>query len=525
MSSSNIALRVYSGSLEGGFNPTPIVSVGKAPRKFAPFTPVLVKEDRSWSIIHDHDYTAYTLYTKEYPSTDGQPRQMLICMLLPPTLFLADDATPLELLNAALTLFGGTVPTSPVDNSEFSVLLDEYTLTERVASLPVMKGQNVAAFRPKDKNQLNALMLYSRYPALDKVARLELGMNCESTIDLPLPGNKPQKQQVTPTPPPPPPAPKTTNKTKVIHKERKEKGTKPLGTAKTQPQQTSEGKKTPVDNTPKPPKAPEQKKKKGFSKPLLLIGAAVATLALLFIFIPKNKGSEGGENPVDVDVANIESNQEDPEAGQKLIADARKNSVQNAENSKTKETGKNNENVETTTASNQSPTMSKTQAIEILLGGQGDKTAARNALSQQERNDIETIRALNNQSNEAKQIISQLRAGSLSIAAAKTKMQKLKPGGGNGGNGGNGGDGGNGGGTMSKTTAIRILLGENLGKTKDAEKVLGAEAKVVKNVRSIYNSLPVTRKMDAEPIIANLKRGAITPAAAAQKLENINNGR
>ena len=235
-----------------------------------------------------------------------------------------------------------------------------------------------------------------------------------------------------------------------------------------------------------------------------------------------DNGSEGGENPGDVDVANIESNQEDPEAGQKLIADARKNSAQNAENSKTKETGKNNENVGTTTASNPGPTMSKTQAIGILLGGQGDKTAARNALSQQERNDIEAIRALNNQSNEAKQIISQLRAGSLSIAAAKTKMQKLKPGGGNGGNGGNGGDGGNGGGTMSKTTAIRILLGENLGKKNDAEKVLGAEAKTVKSIIGIYNKLPLPRKKEADTnAMGPLKSGAITPSQALQKITNI----
>lgn len=167
--------------------------------------------------------------------------------------------------------------------------------------------------------------------------------------------------------------------------------------------------------------------------------------------------------------------------------------------------------------------LSKAEAIDVLLSGQGDMSAARKALLPHEINDIEVVGALNNNSDEANQIISQLKSGEISPATAKTKMQELdKSGGAYNGYGDDGDDGDDG--PMSKTTAIRILLGEKLGRPEDAEKVLGAEAKTVRNIRNLYNRLPEARKTEAAPVIEKLKSGAVSPAAAAQKLSNIING-
>ena len=146
--------------------------------------------------------------------------------------------------------------------------------------------------------------------------------------------------------------------------------------------------------------------------------------------------------------------------------------------------------------------------------------AARKALSPQEINDIEVVGALNNNSEEAKQIISQLLSGEMTPATAKAKMQELdRSGYANSGNGDS-----YSGGPMTKTIAIRILLGERLGRPEDAEKLLGAEAKTVRKIRSTYNNLPEARKKEASPIIERLKSGELTPDAAYQKLTNVING-
>ena len=408
MSSSSIALRVYVGSHEGGLNPTPIVSVGDAPRKFAPFTPVLVKEDRSWSITHGLNHTVYTLHTKEYPTSDGQPGQLLVCLLLPPTHLLASKASPLELLNAVLTLIGDMVPTSPVDNSEFSALLEKYSLTERVTSLPMMIGAKVVAFRPKDQNQLKALMLYSRYPALEKVARLELGMNCETTINLPLPGSKPPKPQEASTPP----SPDTTNKTSDFNVEEHK-----YDTGKTE---ASGNEKSSGYNAPHTPDAYDTyessetyetsespKKKINFIKIALWIGVVVAILELLLIFWPKSKASID-DNPV------AEQTNPDPTPAPETSEEAAIVADAPAKEKVAEEKHKED-----------TPAMDKTTAIGVLLSGQGDTSAARKALSSQERNDIETIKSLYDNSKGASQIISQLTSGNLSIASAKSKLQDL----------------------------------------------------------------------------------------------------
>ena len=444
---SSISLRVYGGSLEGGLNPTPIVSVGEASGKFTPFTPALVTEDRSWSITHGQDYTAYTLHTKEYPFSDGHPGQLLVCLLLPPTHLLANGASPLEILNAALDLFHGTVPISPIDDGEFSILLDRYIpLVERASLLPVMNGLSVAAFIPKDMNQLSALMRYSRYPVLEAVKRLELGMNCEPTIALPIPSGKPKASQATQAPPSPAPQ-KTINKTKVIKRKNYDDDAAQTEGRDTKPMYTTDGKRTPVNTT--------GTKKNGFMKAALITGAAAVAAALLFFLWPKDKETredkplteqtspkENIEQP-NQEVVSEETTMEEEEEvidtpSEEIVNEEKpkSNAVNLPENqtAKEKETPKRNEGGKTTDVNEAppktTPQMSKATAIGILLDGRGDMTAARNALSQQERNDIEVIRTLNNQIGQAKrtqanQVFSQLKSGKISIANAKSQLEKI----------------------------------------------------------------------------------------------------
>ena len=248
---------------------------------------------------------------------------------------------------------------------------------------------------------------------------------------------------------------------------------------------------------------------------------------------------EGRVNPSDS--ANHEQ-QEDSIASPAATDIATDNTQPNAEEPKTKEKGKKNDaggsyargiddrgtydrelySEGTSGRETSGSSMSKTEAYGVLLSKKGNLDAARRALLPQEINDIEVVGALNNNSDEANQIISQLLSGEITLAVAKAKMQELDKS--VGGNIGYGEGGGFGGGQMTKTTAIRILLGERLGRPDDAEKVLGAEAKVVRNIRSTYNKLPEARKQEAAPIIEKLKSGALTPAAAAQRLSNIING-
>ena len=201
MALTGITLRIYSGSLAGGLDHTAIVSVGSLPESFKPLPPIIVDEEISWSITHAQEYTAYTLHSKQFKTKDGLPGQLLICLLLPPNQRLAEEKEPLTMLNSVLDVFAvqpqvcGVLPNAPIDNSSFSMLVKRYSLEERPRLLPLMKGAEPAAFQPSNHSQLIALMRYSHYPALSKVARLELGMKCQSTIVLPMGGGSGLKVQ------------------------------------------------------------------------------------------------------------------------------------------------------------------------------------------------------------------------------------------------------------------------------------------------------------------------------------------
>ena len=200
MSQSNLSLRIYGGALSSGLDRQPLVSVGNAPEGFIPMPPTLVDEQQSWLITHAQNYTAYMSYSKRCQTQDDQPGQLLICLFFNPQQRLADGNSPLGLLDSLNDCFavqamqGGKLPTSPVDNSPFKMLLDRYRLEQRPMLLPVMSGHEPASFCAENRAQLDAFMRHSRYPVLMGVGRLELGLHCKSTIALASTG-KPQKKE------------------------------------------------------------------------------------------------------------------------------------------------------------------------------------------------------------------------------------------------------------------------------------------------------------------------------------------
>ncbi|MBR6980676.1 MAG: hypothetical protein IKH88_12700 [Prevotella sp.] len=342
-----------------------------------------------------------------------------------------------------------------------------------------------------------------------------------------------------------PPPQRTSNKTKVlIRKTDEDRGTNEKSDSKTKPLYTPHG------------------KKKGFTKAAIIIGAvAVAiAMALLYTFWPKDKETETDkplarqENHIekvvqtpaqetseevdeeeyldeidDDEKVDIPPMEVSTEVGEKPI---KEETVIKEEKPKAIEAEDKKDVAKTSDAKKDPPKvesqMARTTAIDILLSGQGDMTAARNALSKQEAIDVQTISVLYNtlnisQRDKANQILNQLRTGRLSTANAKSQMQMLA---------------GSAPSPSTTTTtsangtarsnAIRILLGDtSLGKEKDAKKVLNEqEIETIKKIKKIYNGLTDHRKVKASSEIINpLIKGTMAPQIALQRITNLSNGR
>lgn len=194
----DIALRIYGGDLNTGFDASPLVSVGIIPAGYVPMPPVIVDEEQSWMISHTQSHTVYNLYSRHCRTIKGEAGQLLISLFLSAQKRLADNASLLGLLNTIFDIFsiqvlqGGMLPAESADPSPFIALLKRYPLEERPLPLPVMGGRESVAFCVGNQTQLEALMRHSRYSVLASVGRLELGMHCPSTIKLSTTGNTTQ---------------------------------------------------------------------------------------------------------------------------------------------------------------------------------------------------------------------------------------------------------------------------------------------------------------------------------------------
>ena len=268
-----LSLRIYGGPASTGLNKTPLVSLGAIPLTFQPIPPVLVDEPNSWMIVHAQDYTLYAMHSRQFRTAAGDAAQAMICLFFPPQLRLGEGKSPLALLTSLLDSFlvigapDGVLPDHPLDNSPYRMLLGRYPLEPRPVLLPIMQGQEPASFCVANQPQLDALMRHSRYDALAKVGRLELGFHCDSSVDIVTSGPR-AVRKVEPKPAPAAEAPKASKAEKAPAAE------KPAPVPVKQP----------ADEKPT-----EQKKaKKG---PILILTAVAACILLLILLRPGSDDS------------------------------------------------------------------------------------------------------------------------------------------------------------------------------------------------------------------------------------------
>lgn len=201
----DLALRIYKGTHGAPPDERPLVSVGAVPDTFSPIVPTLVDEPETWVLVHRYDYTLYVYQVTQEDTTYRQ-----ICLLVPVGIRLSADNNPYGLL---LELWG-ILESQGNQHALFEERLALSIIGKQVSDmrLPVMDGQQPASYCADSRMQVKALLMFSQYPQLARVSRLEIGLHCASTISLPIKANvkkvvqpesvhqpKPDKPQVTPS--------------------------------------------------------------------------------------------------------------------------------------------------------------------------------------------------------------------------------------------------------------------------------------------------------------------------------------
>lgn len=201
----HLALRIYKGTHGAPPDERPLVSVGAVPDTFSPVVPSLVDEPETWVLVHRYDYTLYVYQVTQEDTTYRQ-----ICLLVPVGIRLSADNNPYGLL---LELWG-ILESQGNQRALFEERLALSIIGNQVSDMrfPVMDGQQPASFCADSRMQVKALLMFSQYPQLARVSRLEIGLHCASTIFLPIKANikktvssepvsqpKPDKPQVTPS--------------------------------------------------------------------------------------------------------------------------------------------------------------------------------------------------------------------------------------------------------------------------------------------------------------------------------------
>ena len=200
-----LALRIYKGTHGAQPDERALVSVGAIPDTFSPVVPSLVDEPETWILVHRYDYTLYVYQVTQEDTTYRQ-----ICLLVPVSIRLSADNNPYGLL---LELWG-ILESQGNQHALFEERLALSIIGKQVSDmrLPVMDGQQPASFCADSRMQVKALLMFSQYPQLARVSRLEIGLHCASTISLPIKANvkkvvqsepvhqpKPEKPQAEPS--------------------------------------------------------------------------------------------------------------------------------------------------------------------------------------------------------------------------------------------------------------------------------------------------------------------------------------
>lgn len=179
-----LALRIYKGTQSAGLSEYPLVSVGSVPITFRPAMPSLVNDPEIWILFHHQDYTLYS-----YRVTQEDTTIIQICLLIPANMRLSVDNNPYGVLTEAFGIF----KSQGKKNVLFEELLAKCPLEERINEmyLPIMTGQKPASFCADSRTQIKALLTFSQYPQLADVSWLEIGLNCATTVSLPIKAIKP----------------------------------------------------------------------------------------------------------------------------------------------------------------------------------------------------------------------------------------------------------------------------------------------------------------------------------------------
>lgn len=184
----HLALRIYKGTHGAPPDERPLVSVGAVPNTFSPVVPSLVDEPETWVLVHRYDYTLYVYQVTQEDTTYRQ-----ICLLVPVGIRLSADNNPYGLL---LELWG-ILESQGNQRALFEERLALSIIGNQVSDMrfPVMDGQQPASFCADSRMQVKALLMFSLYPQLARVSRLEIGLHCASTISLPIKANPKKETQ------------------------------------------------------------------------------------------------------------------------------------------------------------------------------------------------------------------------------------------------------------------------------------------------------------------------------------------
>ena len=191
MKVTQLVLSIHITDSNGVIKNQPDILVGKLPVGYQTHQPTIVNEDKSWIILHDANYTHYSLYTKNVAISKVERGNVSFNLLLPFNQKLDEGHRVVDVLDKIVELWKQAVSIRISQNYSLTTkIFEDYissiNLGKREFTFPVMKGSTPAAHCICNKSQLGALLNFTRYPLLSTVAWLELGHECPTTINLPV---------------------------------------------------------------------------------------------------------------------------------------------------------------------------------------------------------------------------------------------------------------------------------------------------------------------------------------------------
>ena len=191
MKVTQLVLSIHITDSNGVLKNQPDILVGKLPVGYQTHLPTIVNEDQTWIILHDANYTHYSLYAKNVAISKKETGNVSFNLLLPFNQKLDEGHRVVDVLDKVKELWKKVVSIRinqkySLATKSFEEYISSINLCKRELTFPVMKGNTPAAHCICNKGQLGALLNFTRYPLLSTVAWLELGHECPTTINLPV---------------------------------------------------------------------------------------------------------------------------------------------------------------------------------------------------------------------------------------------------------------------------------------------------------------------------------------------------